>query len=79
MLSHNAQLGYANARKVDDTLDKWCRQHQAVAEAIVEQLDRYAIPLTADEYALQIGRRLSAAMHLGPERAVTALGLEVRL
>ena len=78
MLSPNAESGFKLACTADAVLDQWCRQHQSVAEAIVEQLDRYAIPLTADEYALQIGRRLAAAMHLGPERAVTALGLEVR-
>jgi len=77
MLSPNAESGFALACQADAALDQWCHQHQDVALAIVEQLDRYAIPLTPDEYALQIGRRLAAAMHLGPERAVRALGLEV--
>ena len=78
MLSPNAESGFALACAADEALDRWCHQHEDIATAIVEQLDRYAIPLTADEYALQIGRRLAAAMHLGPERAVRALGLEVR-
>jgi len=76
-LPHNAQDGYAAALAVDPALDVWCQKHAALAEAVVQQLARYAIPLTPAEYAQQIARRLTAAMHLGPERAVRALGLEV--
>ena len=75
MLSPNAQSGFAMACSENESLDNWCRSHPDIATAIVAQLERYARPLTAAEYAQQIGRRLAAAMHLGPERAVTALGL----
>jgi hypothetical protein len=76
-LPQNAQDGYAAALAADSDLDVWCQKHAALAEAVVQQLARYAMPLTVDEYAQQIARRLTAAKAVGPERAAAALGLDV--
>jgi hypothetical protein len=74
-LPHNAQVGYAAALAADPELDLWCQEHAELAEAVVWQLARYAIPLTVDEYAQQIGRLLTTAKAVGPERAAVALGM----
>jgi hypothetical protein len=75
MLNPHAQDGYALALAESPELDAWCQAHPEIATAAVEQLARHAIPLTASEYAQQIGRRLAAMMAIGPDRAARALGL----
>ena len=74
-LPPNARTGFAQALASDLELDAWCKEHPDLARAVVDRLAQWALPLTADEYAQQIARRLTAVRSIGPERAAAALGL----